>query len=116
MPGIPACGSCSLLTETVSTFSRERTGAPFVYPGRSLVEELELLTRYVGLTPAQALASATVEPARWFGRDNVVGTVETGKLADIVLLGSDPSLRSSNLRDVLGVMIRGRYYSRSELG
>jgi len=57
-----------------------------------------------------------VGPARWFGRDKVVRTVETGKLADIVLFGSDPSLRSSNLRDVLGVMIRGRYYSRSELG
>jgi imidazolonepropionase-like amidohydrolase len=86
-----------------------------VYPGDSLVKELEMLTEYVGLTPGQALTAATVGPARWFGRDTVVGTIEVGKAADMVLLGSNPLIRSRNLRDVLGVMLRGTYYSRAEL-
>ena len=90
-------------------------GAPFVYPGDSLVKELEMLTEYVGLTPGQALTAATVGPARWFGRDTVVGTIEVGKAADMVLLGSNPLIRTRNLRDVLGVMLRGTYYSRAEL-
>jgi imidazolonepropionase-like amidohydrolase len=63
----------------------------------------------------EALASATVGPSHWFGLDATAGTIETGKLADMVLVRSNPYTRIRNVRDVIGVMIRGRYYSRSEL-
>jgi imidazolonepropionase-like amidohydrolase len=90
-------------------------GIPFVHPGRSLIDELQLLVQDVGLTPAEALTSATVAAARWFGLDGHMGTIATGKLADMVLLGSNPLIAIGNLHDVRGVVIRGRYYSRSEL-
>jgi imidazolonepropionase-like amidohydrolase len=90
-------------------------GVPFVYPGLSLIEELEILVHEIGLTSAQALASATCDAARWFGLAEDLGTIEAGKLADVVLLGSNPAIRISNLRNVRGVMAGGRYYTRSDL-
>jgi imidazolonepropionase-like amidohydrolase len=90
-------------------------GAPFVYPGQSLIEELELLVQEVGLTPGAALQSATVKSARWFDLDGTIGTIAAGELADMVLLRSNPLIDIRNVREVLGVMIRGTYYSRSDL-
>jgi len=68
-----------------------------------------------GLSPREALESATLAPARLLGWDHVMGSVETGKIADLVLLDGNPLQDISNTRRVAGVFAQGRYYSRQDL-
>src|SRR5882724_5329409 len=65
------------------------TAAPFVFPGFSLHEELALLVQ-AGLTPLQALQSATRNPAEFLGKLEEQGTIEPGKFADLLLLDGNP--------------------------
>jgi hypothetical protein len=81
-------------------------------PGESLHDELELLVAS-GLTPAQALRSATIEPAKYLGADASIGTVEEGKAADLVILDADPLADIRNTRKIAGVVIGGKYSGRS---
>lgn len=90
------------------------TPNPFVIPGYSVHQELELFVA-AGFTPEQALAAATREPARFFGESNEWGTVEAGKRADLLLLECSPLASVRCARELLGVMARGRWYSREEL-
>ncbi|MEK6279375.1 MAG: amidohydrolase family protein [Acidobacteriota bacterium] len=57
-------------------------GNPFCFPGFSLHEELALLV-IAGLTPIEALRSATLNPAKFFGMEKTLGTIEQGKIADL---------------------------------
>jgi imidazolonepropionase-like amidohydrolase len=84
-----------------------------VIPGPSLHHELQ---RFVdaGLTPLAALQTATVNPARFLGRTDL-GTVEPGKLADLVILDRNPLVDIANTRAIWGVVAAGRYLSRGEL-
>lgn len=70
---------------------------PYLYPGFSLHEELDLLVD-AGLTPFAALQTATVNPAKFFGKEKEFGTIEKGKLADLVLLEANPLKVSATLR------------------
>jgi adenine deaminase len=79
------------------------------------VGELQLLVE-AGLTPAEALQAATRDPARFLGFADSLGTVETGKLADLVLLERDPLLDIRNVRSVHGVILGGRFHSAEQLG
>ncbi len=92
------------------------TDAPlkFVYPGTSLHRELELLVE-CGLTPFEALAAATVRPARALGIDDRVGTVSAGREADLVLVRGDPLADIRNAAQVVGVFARGRFFDRAAL-
>ena len=83
-------------------------------PGFSLAEELTLLTR-AGLSPMAALQSATREPARFLGTTDSLGTIEAGKLADLVLLDGDPLQDIRNVHRVHAVILRGRYVSPEQL-
>ena len=85
-----------------------------VLPGWGLHEELALLTES-GLTPMEALQTATRNPARYFGILNETGTVEEGKSADLVLLEADPLEDIHNTQKIGGVVMRGHYYSRQDL-
>ena len=85
-----------------------------VLPGFGLHEELALLVES-GLTPMEALQCATRNPALYFGRLAETGTLETGKLADLVLLNADPLRDIHNTQKVEAVVMRGRYYSRLDL-
>ncbi len=84
------------------------TGVPM---GVSLHEELELLVTS-GLTPMEALQSATRNPAFYFGILTLLGTVEEGKSADLVLLEANPLEDIRNTRKIRGVVVRGRYFPR----
>jgi imidazolonepropionase-like amidohydrolase len=86
----------------------------YCFPGFSLHDELELLVR-AGLTPLEALQAATRNPARYFGRLNDLGTVEEGKLADLVLLEADPLADVKNTRKIVAVVAGGRVLPREAL-
>jgi imidazolonepropionase-like amidohydrolase len=91
-------------------------GVPLLYPGASLLDELQIFVDDIGMSPRDALESATVLPARWFRIQNEIGTVAQGKLADLVLLDANPLENIQNLRKVSGVVANGRYYDRTKLG
>ena len=86
----------------------------YTYAGFSLHDELGLLVR-AGLTPAQALRSATIDPERFLGRDKDLGSIEIGKLADLVLLDADPLSDISNTKKINTVIVSGRVLDRKAL-
>jgi imidazolonepropionase-like amidohydrolase len=93
------------------------TDAPQGYdlvPGFSLHRELELFVR-AGLTPLQALQTATLNPAMYFGKTAEWGTVAPGKTADLVLLTRNPLVDIANTRSIAAVIADGRYYSTRDL-
>jgi imidazolonepropionase-like amidohydrolase len=87
---------------------------PFVIPGESLHRELGELVR-AGLTPAEALSAATSGAATFLGREHDLGTVETGKIADLVLLDGSPLENIANTQRVNAVVRAGVYLDRGDL-
>ena len=78
----------------------------FLTPGYSLHKELELLVE-AGLTPLQALQSATVTPAEFFNLESKMGTIEPGKYADLVILNSNPLDSIKNTQNIHMVIAKG---------
>lgn len=74
----------------------------------NLHRELEILVTEVGVSPIEAIASATSVGARVLGLENTLGTIAIGKQADLVVLRSDPTLDIRNTRDIAFVVKRGR--------
>lgn len=87
---------------------------PFCFPGFSLHDELALLVQ-AGLTPMEALQSATLNPARFLGKEKELGTVATGKIADLVVLDANPLEDIGNTRKIVGVVFGGRFFTRASL-
>jgi hypothetical protein len=87
---------------------------PFLFPGFSLHDELVMLVQ-AGLTPMEALQSATINPARFVGREKELGTIEQGKLADLVLLDANPLVDIRNTQRINKVMIGGRPLDQAAL-
>jgi imidazolonepropionase-like amidohydrolase len=87
---------------------------PYCFPGFSLPDELELLVES-GLKPLDALRAATLNPARFLGKEQDFGTVDVGKVADLVLLGADPLVAIGNVRKVDAVVVGGRLLDRAAL-
>jgi imidazolonepropionase-like amidohydrolase len=85
-----------------------------VIPGFSLHRELE---RFVaaGFTPLQALQTATINPAKFLDELKDFGTVEPGKIADLVLIDANPLIDIRNTRKITAVVSNGRYFSRAQL-
>jgi imidazolonepropionase-like amidohydrolase len=78
-------------------------------PGFGLHHELELLVAS-GLTPLQALRAATSTAAEALGKEDQLGTLERGRLADLVVLDADPLAEIQNLRKIHMVVQGGRTY------
>jgi imidazolonepropionase-like amidohydrolase len=89
--------------------------ALLVFPGFSLHDELELLVARIGLTPMEALISATRHPAEFFKIQDSLGTVTTGKIADLVLLDGNPLENIRNVRRIEAVLVNGKLIERDEL-
>ncbi len=87
---------------------------PYTFYGFSLHDELGFLVQ-AGLPPMQALQAATLNPARFFGKEKDLGTVEEGKIADLVLLDADPLDAIANTRKINAVVYRGNLYPRPAL-
>jgi len=91
------------------------TDAPWlVVPGFSLHDELILLVK-AGLTPADALRGATLDTAQFLGLQHLLGTVEKGKVADLVLLDANPLEDIRNTQKIRGVFMQGHYFDRQAL-
>lgn len=86
----------------------------YCMPGFSLHDELELLVR-AGLTPAEALRAATCDPAEFLGMLESAGTVEEGKLADLVVLDANPLEEITNTRRIAAVVADGKLRTRADL-
>ena len=86
----------------------------FVEPGFSVAREMASLRR-AGLSPYDILRTATVNPAIYLGQQDSIGTIETGKRADVVLLDANPLADVTNVSKVRGVMVNGRWYNRQQL-
>ncbi len=86
----------------------------FNYPGVGLHDELQ---RYVeaGLTPREALASATLTGPRFLGHDDRYGAVAKGKSADILILDANPLADISATRNIRGVVVKGQWLDRAAL-
>jgi len=68
-----------------------------------------------GLTPYEALLTATAAPAEFFGASGAYGTIVVGADADLVLLKNDPLQDIANTQSIEGVMVRGRWLDRTYL-
>jgi hypothetical protein len=89
-------------------------GAMYAVHGFSLHDELEAMVA-AGLSPLDALRAATINPAKFLGRERDLGTIDKGKLADLVLLDANPLDRITNTRKISAVIADGRYFPRDAL-
>ena len=87
---------------------------PYSFPGFSLHNELQELVK-AGLSPAEVLATATINPAEYFSVSNDYGTLEKGKIADIILLNKNPLNNIKNTTSIATLFFNGNVYHRNEL-
>jgi len=90
-------------------------GTDNVVPVYSLYLEIESYHKLAGLTPLEAIKTATIIPARAMGLDKETGTLEVGKEADIAILEENPLLDINNIRTVSAVLTNGDYYKSDPL-
>ena len=95
-----------------------KAGVPIVAgtdgSGIEIIRELEIYLQ-AGFTPAEALAAATIVPARLVGMDRQTGSIAVGKTADLVLVEGDPEARISDLRQTRWVMMDGKLMNADAL-
>jgi imidazolonepropionase-like amidohydrolase len=91
----------------VSLLAGTDVSNPWVYWGSSLHDELANLVE-AGFTPLEALQAATTQPARFLHATDTLGTVEPGKVADLVVLDADPLADIHNTQRIHAVVLRGQ--------
>jgi imidazolonepropionase-like amidohydrolase len=95
-----------------------KAGVPIVAgtdgSGIEIVHELEIYVQ-AGFTPAEALAAATIVPARLVGQEAKTGSIKIGKTADIALVDGDPSTRIADLWQTRLVMLDGKLLNADAL-
>lgn len=87
---------------------------PYLFHGFSILDELDLYVE-IGLTPREALYTATVAPPRFFGLAEQDGTVAPGRRADLLLLDANPLDGLATLRHPQAVIAGGRVLDRTAL-
>lgn len=90
------------------------SGAAWEIPGYSLHQEFDAFAQ-AGLSPLRVLQSTTLHGAEYLDKTSTMGTVDVGKVADLVVLEGNPVESVDNLHRVHGVMRAGRYYSDTDL-
>ncbi|WP_029033668.1 amidohydrolase family protein [Salinimicrobium terrae] len=86
----------------------------YVYPGGSLHNELERLVA-AGLTPIEAIKTSVINGPAFFGLENSYGSIEPGKMADLLILNSNPFENIEKLREVSYVLAKGEIYEQEKL-
>lgn len=90
------------------------TDAPLTPVGLATHKELELAVK-AGMTPFEALQMATIVPAGLLGESEAIGSIEVGKLADMVVLDGNPLVDIRNARNVREILVNGTVYGQEEL-
>jgi imidazolonepropionase-like amidohydrolase len=98
----------------VSLLAGTDANNPYVVPGFSLHDELALLVR-AGVTPLEALRTATLNPARFLNATDRFGSIERGKIADLVLLDANPLRDITATQRIHAVISNGRHLPRATL-
>jgi imidazolonepropionase-like amidohydrolase len=106
--------SLAAIHDLLSSGSGLLAGCDGLVPGFCLHDELQLMTE-AGLSPLQAIQTATINPARFLGREKIQGTIEAGKRADLVLLDADPLTDIRNTGRIAAVVVRGRFLSKEDI-
>jgi len=86
----------------------------YIMPGFSLHDELANFVE-AGFTPMEALQTATSNPAKFMGMEDSLGSIASGKIADLVLLGADPLVDIKNTQKINAVIVNGRIFARPAL-
>jgi hypothetical protein len=89
-------------------------GDTYVFPGFSVHDELEEFVS-AGISPAAALKIATLGAAQFAGVEQRYGSIAVGKVADILLLESNPLVDINATRDIHGLLFNGQYFNRQAL-
>lgn len=89
-------------------------GDTYVFPGFAIHDEFAELVR-AGLAPIDALRSATIDAALFSGKDRDYGSIEVGKVADMLLLDADPLTDIRNTGRIAGLFFNGQYLDRGAL-
>ncbi len=109
-----------LKSDLAAIVAMQRAGVPIIagtdqgIPGYSLYRELELYVEG-GMTPLEAIQTATTVPARVFNREHEMASVEPGKRADLIVLDADPLASIHNIRTVRYVVAAGRLFECAPL-
>lgn len=108
--------TCSMLAEASAAGVKLCVGDDFgttVTPHGDYAKELEVYVRHAGITPLEVIKWATVHGAAMMGMSEDLGTIEQGKLADLLIVDGDPTLDITVLQDqsrITGIMKGGRFY------
>lgn len=86
----------------------------YAFPGFSLHDEMALFVEF-GMTPLDALRSATINPVKYFKMTDSLGTIEPGKRADMVLLNANPLTKITNTKNIYAVMVNGKLFNSADL-
>jgi imidazolonepropionase-like amidohydrolase len=90
------------------------SGDTYVFPGFAIHDELAELVR-AGLTPTHALRSATIDAAQFSGKALDYGSIEAGKVADMILLNANPLTDIRSTGKIAGLFFNGQYHDRAAL-
>ncbi|HEX5025310.1 MAG TPA: amidohydrolase family protein, partial [Agriterribacter sp.] len=86
----------------------------FVYPGESLISELQLF-QDAGMQPVHILQAATINGAKFMRKSATMGSVDEGKIADMVILDENPLENINATQRIYGVFTKGQYFDRNAL-
>ena len=98
----------------ISIMAGTDTPIGYLTPGRSLHAELVALVK-AGLTPLEAIQTATINPAKYFHMENELGAVKETMWADLLILEANPLDDISNTQKINAVIKQGNFMGRDQL-